>query len=577
MSTCDSGVISVEGIFLKSVRAAPKLRVGLLFSPGNLAAPSASIIEHLLACDFVDLVAVIVAGRSPVAQAPSGEGALYRLYRWLDHAASATMARTLAPRDCAAPLSGLQPFDVDSDPEAAALVPSASQFDALATCRLDVILTLGSVPASAVLAKVARFGVWTGRLGDPLLGDERPLIFWNTIQGSAPLGVSLEAHIAGRPTPFTLASATLSLEHRFSTLRNLNGPAHVGVGLIVSKLWQLHTSGWDCVLAKCSDGAAYAASASTVPTNWQMLAWLSKKSVRHLRHRIRLRNTREIWRVGIRRESRLEGLRAAQATEDLVWIDAPAGHYYADPFVVAHSGRTYLFVEDFDLDGHKGKLVCLEIDGNGSPGPAQTVLERPYHLSYPQVFAHDGEVFMIPESGMNNTVELYRAIAFPAQWALVRVLFRGPAFDTTVLHHDGRFWFFVTLIDHRFQQRAGLLMLYYSDSLLGEWTLHPASPISRDLRFTRCAGSPFIDRGAWIRPTQDCSIAYGGALKYQRILTIDTQNYREEPAGMLTSQFIPGASGIHTYNRDGHLEVIDAKSRVALREFAMNGALHVTR
>ena len=576
MTTRDSPATSIEGMFLRSVRAAPRLRIGLLFPPGNLPSLSARIIEHLLACDFVDLVAAITARRSSNAQA-SNVAALYRLYRWLDHAIYVAPARALAPQDCAEFFTALQPFSVDSDPDGAALVLSASQCAALRNCRLDVILTLGSVPDSAELAKVARFGVWTNRLGDPLLGDERSLIFWNTIFGTAPLWVWLEAHITGRPMPTTLSSATLSLENRFSTLRNLSGPARTGVGMIVSTLWQLHTSGWEYVLARCSDSVAYPAAARNLPTNWQMLARASKKSVGHIRHRINLRNTMVIWRVGIRHESRLEGLTAAEGTEELSWIDAPAGHYYADPFVVSHSGRTYLFVEDFEIATQKGRIACLEIDQNGSPGAARIVLERPYHLSYPQVFSHKGEVFMIPESGMNNTVEIYRAIVFPTRWALVRVLFRGPAFDPTVLHHDGRFWFFVTLVDLRFQQHAALLMLYHSDSLTGEWTLHPASPISRDLRFTRNAGSPFMDCGTWIRPTQDCSLTYGGALKYQRIIDLDTQNYREESAGTLPSHFIPGASGVHTYNRSGHVEVIDAKSRVHVRDFAVNGAPRRTR
>jgi hypothetical protein len=45
---------------------------------------------------------------------------------------------------------------------------------------------------------------------------------------------------------------------------------------------------------------------------------------------------------------------------------------------------------------------------------------------------------------------------------------------------------------------------------------------------------------------------------------IDRQHYHEEPAGEFTAQMIPGATGVHTYNRRGKLEVIDSKSRTAL-------------
>jgi len=246
------------------------------------------------------------------------------------------------------------------------------------------------------------------------------------------------------------------------------------------------------------------------------------------------------------------------------WLEAPSGHYYADPFVISHQGRRCLFVEDFDIAADKGSIICLELDENGIPGPAKISLERPYHLSYPQVFVRDGEAFMIPESGYNNTVELYHAVCFPSQWELIRVLFRGPAFDTTVLHHDGLYWFFVTLIDNRNPHRIEL-MLFHSDSLCGDWTLHPASPISRDIRVARCAGALFLDGGTWIRPAQDGSETYGGAVRFQRIVHIDQREYREEAAGAVTARMIPGATGVHTYNRNGELEVIDCKSRVDLR------------
>jgi hypothetical protein len=74
-----------------------------------------------------------------------------------------------------------------------------------------------------------------------------------------------------------------------------------------------------------------------------------------------------------------------------------------------------------------------------------------------------------------------------------------------------------------------------------------------------------MDRGTWIRPAQDGSETYGGALRFQRIVQIDPQQYLEEPAGSVTAQMIPGATGVHTYNRNGELEVIDCKSRVDLR------------
>ena len=561
--TPDSSEVSLESFFLRSVSTAPRLRLGLLVSGGKFPALSDHIIENLRASDFLEVVALITIAPRARPKA-SRRPVLYRLYRWWDQLTHTAAAGSLSSGDCAGMLSTAASIIVEEDAAGSSLVLAAAQRGALESCRLDVILVLGCVPHSAELADVARFGVWSSKFGDPLLGDPEPRHLWNMMRRSAPLSISLQAHLPDQPVPLTLSSGALSMASGISAVSNLTSPARMAEGLIQSTLWQLHSSGWDHVLSYCSKAAANDSCSRTVPTNSELLAWIVPKVFRQLRHRARLRHSTELWRVGIRLGSRLEGLQAACATTDMSWLEAPTGHYYADPFAISQRGGWCLFVEDFDIATNKGRIVCLQLEENGTPGPAQLALERPYHLSYPQVFGRDGEKFMIPESGYNNTVELYRAVCFPTQWELARILFRGPAFDATVLHHAGLYWFFVTLIDSRSPQRIEL-MLFHADSLYGEWTLHPASPISRDIRVARCAGAPFLDGGTWIRPAQDGSETYGGALRFQRIVHIDPRQYREEPAGAVTAHLIRGATGVHTYNRAGDLEVIDAKSRVGSR------------
>jgi hypothetical protein len=551
--------MSIEQIFLRSISAAPSLRVALLFSSQNLPRPSKMLVEELLKCDYVNVVAAIYSAPAASDDSPD-EPALYRLYRSLDATSSGIAAHALAPEDCRDLLDKFPAYTLDDTRPSP--TPASARESLLAALEIDVILALNPIADPSALAKISRYGVWLNRWGDPLLGDRRTEIFWSTIRGSDTFAVWLEAYVAGQLLPLTLAAGTTSLASRFSTQRNLGGSVQVGIGLVLSSLWQLHSSGWDRVRAANPNGTIAHPAADTFPSNWQLLSRMFQKSLTQVRHRLRLQNTQEIWRTGFRLESRQEGLPTADAMRDMTWVDAPRGHYYADPFAIRYSGKSYLFVEDFDIDRKKGVISCLEIDPNGAPGRAQVVLERPYHLSYPQVFAYEGEIYMIPESGLNGTVELYRATDFPTTWELVRVLYRGLAFDTTVLRHAGRFWFFVTLADVAYTQRSALLVLFHAETLLGNWTLHPASPISRDLRYARGGGSFFKDGESWIRPAQDCSVSYGGSLNYQRIVEIDTQHYREEPANTLTPNFIPGASGMHTYNRNGHLELIDIKIRV---------------
>lgn len=552
--------MSIEALFLKSPSTSSPLRVGLLYPPGNLPRPAALVLEYLERCDFVKVVAAIRT--APPGSNPPPQPAVYRLYRWLDQLTAGTIARDLAPQDCSAKLGRFTTYSVDSSPNRNQLEPSDSQRVALSAQNLDLILQLGAPPDPAALAQFAKYGVWIMKFGDPLLGEDQPRHFWSTINQSAPLAIALQAQVANQPSRVTLAVGSLSLSSAISTARNLTDPAQMGAGLVLSTLWQLHGSGWEFVLSQNPEPAS-SELIRKFRSNTRLLARILAKCLMQVRHRLRQYNTAAIWRVGIRHGSRLEGLSAAQNTAGLTWLAAPRGRYYADPFLMLRDGKAFLFVEDFDLAAAQGRIVCMSLDPDGSRGPAQVALERPYHVSYPQVLQHDDQLFMIPETGSHGTVEIYRAVEFPVRWELIRILFNGPAFDTTVMHHEGRFWFFVSLHDTRFPHYT-LLVLFYSDSLLGEWKLHPASPISTDIRTARCAGPMFVDQGYWIRPAQDSSQSYGGALHYRRILRIDTQHYCEEPAGSVDPQAIPGAIGVHTYSRAQPFEALDAKSRVHL-------------
>ena len=44
--------------------------------------------------------------------------------------------------------------------------------------------------------------------------------------------------------------------------------------------------------------------------------------------------------------------------------------------------------------------------------PSTIVLEKDYHLSYPFLFEDNDELFMIPETATNKTIELYKCEEF---------------------------------------------------------------------------------------------------------------------------------------------------------------------
>ena len=99
------------------------------------------------------------------------------------------------------------------------------------------------------------------------------------------------------------------------------------------------------------------------------------------------------------------------------------------------------------------------------------VLEEPHHLSYPQVFARDGEIWMLPEGSGSGKLTLYRASAFPDRWIAATDADDGEISDATLLEHDGP----LLAVRHRPRRlrqhlrHAGGLS---APALTGPWTPH---------------------------------------------------------------------------------------------------------
>jgi hypothetical protein len=201
----------------------------------------------------------------------------------------------------------------------------------------------------------------------------------------------------------------------------------------------------------------------------------------------------------------------------------------------------------------------LEVGSDGQIGSPQRVLDRPYHLSYPFVFEHQGSIYMIPETMASRRIELYKATAFPSGWELVHVLKEDiDAVDTTLWIQDGIYYFFTNVVELG-STPNDLLYLYVSDSLFGKWTSHPANPVCADVRSSRSAGCLFVRENKVIRPAQDCSVRYGYACQLNEIQTISPTEYRERPLGRIEPNWYPGLIGTHTINSNETIEVIDGQ------------------
>ncbi len=238
------------------------------------------------------------------------------------------------------------------------------------------------------------------------------------------------------------------------------------------------------------------------------------------------------------------------------------GNLYADPFLFEYEGRHHLFCEEVPLGAARAMISHTELRLDGSPAePPECVLERPYHLSYPFVFAHGGELFMIPETSAAGRVELYRADQFPRSWQREAVLMENvDVADATVMADGDRLWMFAGVATPD-ASSLDELHLFWADAPRGPWHPHPRNPVVSDARRARPAGAIQRWGSRLVRPGQDGSRRYGGAISFCEIDVLNEREYAEHEIARLEPAVVEGARATHTYAADTRFEAIDLRRR----------------
>lgn len=263
------------------------------------------------------------------------------------------------------------------------------------------------------------------------------------------------------------------------------------------------------------------------------------------------------WRVGYRFHDGPGVAATGQLGTGWRVLPDSGDRFYADPFPFHWQGRAYLFVEDYVHATGKAVISVTSFDGERRAQTPRVVLEEPHHLSYPQVFARDEAVWMLPEASAGGRLVLYRALDFPDRWTPETVLLEGEISDATLLEHEGKLWLFATHRDG-FGSTSDTLVVFSALTLTGPWRPHALNPILIDRRRARPGGAFIRDTaGRLLLPVQDGTLGYGGGLGLSELLVLDdTEISLSEPRAIRTDGDWPYPR-IHTLNRCGALEVID--------------------
>lgn len=239
----------------------------------------------------------------------------------------------------------------------------------------------------------------------------------------------------------------------------------------------------------------------------------------------------------------------------------------ADPFLFVHDGRLHLFYEEMLLGKGLGVIKTMSTnDLSHWSDPVLVTHEAERHFSYPYIFRNNGNIYMLPETGADHTIRLYRAVNSQlTEFEFVKVLLRRDNIsddiifdfaDSCILHHNGIYYLFTSYS----KDDGYYLELYTSTRFDDGYRPHPMNPICVSPEYGRCGGAIFEYNNKLYRPAQDCKDVYGGQLHLFEIDTLSPDYYAEH----IVRRNIINQSDTFFRNGGHHLNIVDFKGQTVV-------------
>lgn len=450
--------------------------------------------------------------------------------------------------------------------------------------NLDFIIRFGFNIIRGKILNSARYGIWSYHHGDETFYRGGPPGFWEIYFNDDITGVVFQRLTDKLDAGIILKKGYFkTIKHSYSAnVCNIFSSATEWIKQVCidiqSSIPDIH---------QFSASSATNAKILTYPNNRQMLYFIYRLLINKIKFHYRELFLAEKWNIGISEQNPYSLLTAKHL--NLKWLPKQNGRFYrADPFGIQDSEKLIILYENYDYKKKKGNISACSVDStisikNKVPlTDCQLTLTKPYHLAYPYIFRHENDYYCLPESSENNSIDLYKIKICKSSannklnetcnkssntfktntdnicFTYIKTLINNiDAVDPTLFFYNGLWWLFFT---RKKYDSNTCLFGYFSESLDGEYIPHRNNPIKTDISSARPAGTPFNIDGKLYRPSQDCSIVYGGALKINMITKLNPEEFREITVNIIEpnkkSYF---NNGIHTISLSGKYMIADGK------------------
>jgi hypothetical protein len=534
------------------------LKVLILLESAETPAWQYYCIEQLLAIPNISLQLLLCQRPSHSSQAVLQPGLLFRV---LDRAQSRKHVSSI---DAFSDRTVTDLFEDWIDiPVAQASARNSSDsinnlLSQLANESYDIIIALGRVDIISSLIGLSRLGVWFLRhdFDQTVRSDGRTVGFFEVIQRQPTLRSSLAiagAHGFSTCLEFNTYSAVHQLSHVQTRKEHFWKLLHFFPRAIDHILRYGIRSLFDRATVVQGEPCPWQSSSGNRLTLLRTTLPVAKYLLWRALRKIRTYFFNERWILLFSK--------SASSTElsKFKLIFPPNDRFWADPHLLKHQEKFYVYFEDASLKTGHGRISVLEIDPDGEFSDPKPVIEKPYHLSYPFTFSWNNESYIIPESADNRTIELYRVVRYPSSVEFVHNLMTDiSAYDATLVEHNGRWWMFATVSPHPGASTWDELCVFYAESPISTvWKPHRLNPVVSDVRRARPGGRFLKESGQLYRLSQNCSYRYGYGINITRITELSVTGFEETLVRKITPASLQSIKAIHTFTQAGSLTMLD--------------------
>ena len=427
--------------------------------------------------------------------------------------------------------------------------------DTIHELKPDLIYISSTINENYQSTVNARLGIWRIVFGKNKYRKAVPPAFREVMNNESTTGSSLIVKLGNEE--LTVYNGT-TITIPFSVKNNLNHLAWKSSSFLKYRIKELYELGDELFFKKYrSQNTIVKESQLIPPGNFQMIWLFGRNIFRYLIYKLRDKFNKKDFTIFISDKTYNNSIPDINGFKALTLVK---GTFIADPFVVQHEAKQFIFFEEYIYAKAKAHISVMEFNTGGEATNPSVVLNKAYHLSYPFVFEWENIWYMIPETVANKTVELYRCKEFPHQWEFVMNLFENfSLIDSTLLYHENIWWLFAVTRNHSFTTPNDQLLLFYSGTLFStEWKAHPQNPISTDISNCRPAGKIFLKDGKLFRPAQNnASQQYGYGVKINRIDVLNKIEYSETIIEEIDPAKNNRLAAVHTLNFTEEITVID--------------------